>query len=325
MATNDTKENELRLLFPRAVRASRGLLASVCFLGLTLGLLSPGAACAEIESGRRQLREVTRERVPPAASERSSFADSGQPGWSRNLACARQRGPRSVWQTPLNWGRVEFVSMEPETPSCAPDGRATLLEATHVTDVDEWSVFAGVLLDRRASRGERRRVEVSFLIPEETLETFDHVAALVAFDRDDPLFRRVGAALFREDLAIEIEDTDCRQGMNLYSFAPLSSPLEAGRWYRLESTLEPLGDDVLLTASVTDLETGEVLATTEEVTACKERWHSTSPMATGFMNLTERGAADPGVSVLLDDFVALSASDRPARSTPAKRMARTGR
>lgn len=258
---------------------------------------------------------------PPSAEARRAVSDgpvnssvAAESEWPYASACSRQRAPRSAWRTPLQWGETETALMEPDLASCKPDGRSTLLAATHVTDLDEESVYAGVLLDRRASRGKRRRVETSFLIPEETMPRFDHLAAFVAWDEDDPWFRRIGAAVFPHDLAIEIEDRDCGGGSNLFAFVPLSESLEPDRWYRLEVALEPLGEESLMMATLIDVASGAVLATTGEVMSCNEPWHSTSPMATGFMAIAPRADADPEALVLVDDFVALSKNDRrPAR------------
>jgi hypothetical protein len=224
-------------------------------------------------------------------------------------ACARQRAPRIPFRSPARWGWWEEMAGDAPVSACSGDGRSTMIGAEQVAESEGFSIFAGVVEDRRVARGSSRRVGVSFAIPEAGFPQWNHTAALLAFDDRSASHRRAGAAVFLTELAIELDDRECVDETNLFSFVPLARELEPERWYRLEAGAETTPEGLVLAASVSDLATGQLLGATAHTFACADSWMSRARMAAAFLATVD--ATEPDTpEMAIDDYVAVAMRPR---------------
>lgn len=223
---------------------------------------------------------------------------------SGDETCDGSLTSRSEWMLPQRWGTSKLSRSEPAASPCGRNRTSRTLRAMAIVRDSERDIMVSTMEERSRRSGSVRLAEVSFLIPAASASTFGHVAAFAAFDDRDPGFRRIGAAVFRDRLYVELQDPGCRSWANLFRGVDVPGGLADDRWYRLYAQIEPASDGaVLISASVADLETLEMVAETSFTVWCSLGWYEDAKSAFGFLAERPRGSrAVPELTV--DDFSA---------------------
>lgn len=263
------------------------LTKKIVLLNLGLTLAGIGNACKAAHAAEQP--DETRAAAPAAAGDET---------------CDGSLTSRSEWMLPQRWGTSKLSRIEPGASPCGRNRTSRTLRAMAIVRDAERDIMVSTMEERARRSGSVRTAEVSFMIPAASAATFNHVAAFAAFDDRDPGFRRLGAAVFRDRLYVELQDPGCRAWANLFRGVPVPEGLTADRWYRLYAQVEPAVDGaVLISASVADLETLEMVAETSFTVWCDLAWYEDAKTAFGFLAERPRGSrAVP--EVMVDDYVA---------------------
>ena len=238
------------------------------------------------------------------AADRLDAALAAPAALDADDTCDGSLTSRSEWMLPQRWGTSKLSRIEPGASPCGGNRTSRTLRATPIARDAQRDIMVSAMEERVRRSGSVRSAEVSFLIPAGSAATFNHVAAFAAFDDRDPGFRRLGAAVFRDRLYVELEDRGCRAWANLFRGVPVPDGLTAERWYRLYAQVEPAADGgVLISASVADLETLEMVAETSFTVWCDLAWYEEAKTGFGFLAERPRGSRNVP-EVLVDDYAA---------------------
>lgn len=220
----------------------------------------------------------------------------------RGAACLGFASPLDA--LPERWGEATATPEEPPTSACVGDGRSLELLPAEVGTTDVASLRVASVEERQARRGRVRTLDVSFLVPEESFASWNHVAAFVAFDDSDDRYRRVGAAAFASILYVELVDPECALASHLLAGVAVPGGIVPGRWYRLYADLDVRGEQRSIEAALADLDTLEVVAETELLTACPLRWTIETKTSAAFLAEVPFNDASASPRMLLDDYFA---------------------
>ncbi len=123
----------------------------------------------------------------------------------------------------------------------------------------------------------KRNFDISFLIPAAALTDFHHVVVAPSFNNAS--MGRIGAAVYRDKVAIEIYDPACFGQNSL--FAPINLndgtndiDLQGEHWYRLHTQIKDLGNAGLQVKGIlVDMATTATIGTTTFGVTCIPGWY----------------------------------------------------
>lgn len=213
------------------------------------------------------------------------------------------------WPIFHSWGQSSTSTLSPPVTACTANSVSRILEEKILATGDGTDTYVSAITHKLPHPGvTKRTADYSFMIPAGSLPNYNHVGAMAAFDPVS--FSRIGAAVFRNELAVQFTDPICNgngSAQHLSQNVPIPGELQPDHWYRIHTLINGTPGQLEVKLWLYDLDPYKSLAYTTLKTSCVPSWYN-SPNLNFIIGFTATSPVGTPLSTnqakgYVDDFV----------------------